>query len=221
MGRGMVKQAGIVAWLMGLAALIAITAWSGLDAVGHAVASVGWGILFVVVVRAVTVSLAGMGWWLLFPLKARPQLLTCISLRFVREATNTLLPLAQIGGDFIGAGLLTTLYAVPVTLAVASVIVDVLLQAATQFLFALVGLLALIALGGDATIVWAAALGLGIAGIMLLGFYFAQRGGGQRILHGVIRHLTGDRRWGAATIDGIYHNPVSYTHLTLPTNREV
>ena len=38
----MVKQAGVAAWLIGIAAVIAIMTWSGLDAVGHAVASVGW-----------------------------------------------------------------------------------------------------------------------------------------------------------------------------------
>ena len=202
----MAKRAGIVAWLMGLVALIAITAWSGLNAVGHAVADVGWGILFVVTVRVVTVSLAGTGWWLLFPLKMRPQLQTCIALRFIREATNVLLPLAQIGGDLVGAGLLT-LYAIPAALAVASVIVDVLLQAATQFLFAFLGLFVLIALGGDATLAWAAALGLGFAGTMLAGFYFGQRRGGQRILHFVIKRLTGDRKWGAlGTVDAVYQN---------------
>lgn len=202
----MVKQAGIVVWLMGLLALIAIATWSGLNAVGHAVANVGWGILLVVMVRGVTVSVAGTGWWLLFPPPTRPQLQTCIALRFVREATNVLLPLAQIGGDLIGAGLLT-LYAVPAALAAASVIVDVLLQAATQFLFALVGLLVLIALGGNATLTWVAALGLGIAGIMLIGFYLAQRHGGQRILHLAINRLTGDRKWRAlATVDAVYHS---------------
>ena len=65
----MVKQAGVAAWLIGIAAVIAITTWSGLDAVGHAVASVGWGILLVVMVRAVTVAVAGVGWWLIFPAK--------------------------------------------------------------------------------------------------------------------------------------------------------
>ena len=74
----MVKQAGVAAWLIGIAAVIAITAWSGLDAVGHAVASVGWGILFVVVVRGVTVAVAGAGWWLIFPPKTRPRLRTCV-----------------------------------------------------------------------------------------------------------------------------------------------
>ena len=112
----MVKQASAVAWLIGIAALVAVTTWSGLDAVGHAAASVGWGIFLVVMVRGVTVSMAGMGWCLLFPLKTRPQLRTCVSLRFIREAINVLLPMAQIGGDLIGMGLLT-LYGVPAALA--------------------------------------------------------------------------------------------------------
>ena len=159
----MVKQAGVAAWLIGIAAVIAITAWSGLEAVGHAVASVGWGILLVVVVRGVTVAVAGAGWWLIFPPQTRPRLRICVLLRFVREATNVLLPMAQVGGDVIGAGLLR-LYGVPGSLAAASVIVDVLLQAATQFVFAIVGLLLLIALGADATLAWVAATGLGLGG---------------------------------------------------------
>src|SRR2546430_15831311 len=65
----MVKQAGVAAWLAGIAAIVALTVWSGVGSVGHAVSSVGWGILLVVVVRAVTVLVAGAGWWLLFPPK--------------------------------------------------------------------------------------------------------------------------------------------------------
>ena len=202
----MVAQAGLVAWLAGIAALSAVTIWSGLDAVAHAVASVGWGILLVVIVRTVTVSLAGVGWWLIFPSKTRPQLRTCLLLRFIREATNVLLPMAQIGGDLIGAGLLR-LYAVPGALAAASVIVDVLLQAATQFLFAILGLLVLIALGADATLARVAAIGLGLAGLMLAGFYLVQRSSGQRILRFAIRRLTGDRKWRVlGTIDAVYQN---------------
>ena len=51
----MIKQAGVIAWLAGIAALVALTVWSGLDQVAHAIASIGWGILLVVVVRAGTV----------------------------------------------------------------------------------------------------------------------------------------------------------------------
>jgi putative membrane protein len=202
----MVKQAGVVAWLGGIAALIALAIWSGLDAVGHAISNVGWGILLVVMVRAVTVAVAGVGWWLLFPPKMRPQLGTCVLLRFVREGVNVLLPVAQVGGDLVGAGLLT-LYAVPGALAAASVIVDVLIQAATQFLFAIVGLLTLVALGADQTLAQSAAIGIAIAVLMLAGFYLAQRRGGQRILRSVVSRLAGDREWRVlGTIDAVYHN---------------
>ena len=202
----MVKQAGVVAWLGGIAALIGFATWSGLGAVGQAVSSVGWGILLVVLARAVALVVAGAGWWLLFPSKMRPQLRTCVVLRFVREATNVLLPLAQVGGDLIGAGLLT-LYAVPGALAAASVIVDVLIQAATQFLFAILGLLTLVALEADQALARSAAIGIAIAALMLAGFYLAQRRGGQRILRSVVTRLAGDREWRVlGTIDAVYQN---------------
>jgi putative membrane protein len=202
----MIAQAGVVAWLTGIAAVTAVIIWIGLDSVAHAVASVGWGIALVIVVRAATVSVAGVGWWMLFPPKARPQLGTCVILRFVREAANVLLPMAQVGGDLIGAGLLT-LYAVPGALAAASVIVDILIQAATQFLFAAIGLLVLVALGADATVARIAAIGLTLGGLLLAGFYLAQRRGGQRLLRLVITRLAGDRQWRVlGTIDAVYQN---------------
>ncbi len=202
----MVKQAGVIAWLGGIAALIGLVTWSGLGAVGQAVSSVGWGILLVVLARAVALVVAGVGWWLLFPSKMRPQLRTCVLLRFVREATNVLLPLAQVGGDLIGAGLLT-LYAVPGALAAASVIVDILIQAATQFLFAIFGLLALIALEASETLARSAAVGIAVATLMLAGFYLAQRRGGQRSLRAIVSRLAGDREWRVlGTIDAVYQN---------------
>jgi putative membrane protein len=202
----MVKQASVVAWLAGIAAIVALTIWSGVGSVGHAISSVGWGILLVVVVRAVTVLVAGTGWWLLFPAKVRPKFGTCVGLRFVREGVNVLLPVAQVGGDVVGAALLRS-YAVPGSLAAASVIVDVLVQAGAQFLFALAGLLILLALEADQALAQAAAVGLAVAALMLAGFYFAQRQGGQRILRWIVSRLAGDREWRVlGTIDAVYRN---------------
>ena len=44
----MVRQAGVATWLLGIAVCVGLTIWSGPDAVGHAVASVGWGIPLVI-----------------------------------------------------------------------------------------------------------------------------------------------------------------------------
>jgi putative membrane protein len=201
----MVKQAGVVAWLIGIAALLGLALWSGLDAVGHAFSSVGWGILLVVLVRAVTVSVAGAGWWLLFPAKLRPPLQTCVLVRFLREAANVLLPFGQVGGDLLGAGLLTLRTAVRAALAAASVIVDILVQAATQLIFAVLGLLVLFALEADQTLTHVAAIGLTVGALALGGFYLAQRWAGQRILRWAMNVLTGDLKGRVlVTIDAVY-----------------
>ena len=203
---GALKHIGVVAWCGGIVACIGLTAWSGIDEVENAVASVGWGMPFVVFTRATTVSIAGAGWWLLFPAGGRFRLRAAVLLRFVREAVNTLLPLTQVGGDIIGARLLT-FWAVPSPFAAASMIIDVLMQAATQFLFAVLGLVTLIALGADTTVAEIAAIGLALAPPMLGGFYLAQRRGGHRILHFVLSRLKSDGNWRVlGTVDVVYQS---------------
>jgi putative membrane protein len=117
-----------------------------------------------------------------------------VLIRFVREGANALLPLAQIGGDFIGARCLT-LHGVRGSVAAASVIVDVLLQATTQLVFALVGLVLLIAIGGNELIVWPIALGIAFAVPALGGFFLMQGQRGQQMLTRVLQAFAGDREW--------------------------
>ena len=73
---------------------------------------------------------------------------TCALLRWIRESINSLLPVAQVGGEVAGARLLT-FYGVPGSVAGASVLVDLLIQTATPFVFTLVGLALLVSFGGD------------------------------------------------------------------------
>src|SRR5262249_8783835 len=118
----------------------------------------------------------------------------CILLRLVREAANALLPLAQIGGDFIGARCLT-LRGTRGSLAAASVIVDVLMQAGTQLMFAIVGLMLLVKVGGDDLITWPVAIGISIAIPALGGFFVAQGAYGQRLLKKLLSFVAGERDW--------------------------
>jgi putative membrane protein len=189
-----IKHTGVIAWLVGITAVVGLTIWSGAGLVVQALASVGWGAVLVVMVRFATVSIAGVGWWLLFDPAMRPTLGTCVSLRFVREGINTLLPMAQVGGDLIGARLLS-FRGVPGPLAAANIIVDILVQAATQFQFAVIGLVALILLDGDGPVARGAAIGLAVAAVALAGFYLVQRTSGQRIIGRILNSLAGDRKW--------------------------
>jgi len=198
------RQATLIVWFAGMSVLIGLTIWYGADHVGEAIVSAGWAALLVVVVRAAAVAIAGAGWWLLFPADVRPSVLLCMGLRFVREGANALLPLAQIGGDFIGARCLA-LRGVRGTLAAASVIVDVLMQAASQLVFALIGLVLLIAIGGNELIVWPVAIGLALALPALGGFVLIQGEQGQRLVKWVLGKVAGDRQWLAfGAIDDLF-----------------
>jgi putative membrane protein len=188
------KHVTLVVWLTGMSVLVGLTVWSGADQVGHAIVSAGLATGLVVIARIVAVAGAGAGWWLLFPSELQPSLRICVLLRFVREATNALLPLAQIGGDFIGARCLA-LRGVRGTLAAASVIVDVLLQAATQLVFAIVGLVLLVAMGGSELVAWPVAIGIAIAIPALGGFFMMHGERGQRIVKNLLNLVARDREW--------------------------
>lgn len=187
------KRLTVVFSLIGLLLAAALIAWSDARSVGEAVAGAGWGVALVVLARIAAVAGAGLGWYSLFPAGLRPPLAVCALVRFVREAVNTLLPFAAVGGELIGARLLT-FFGVRGATAGASVIVDVMVQAGTQFAFALIGLAVLVALGGDATMVRAVAVGLALAVPALLGFYLAQRRGGHRLVQALVTRLAGEGR---------------------------
>ena len=199
------KRFTIIALILGACLTTALVASSGVREVAEAAASVGWGVLLVMLARAFAVAMAGVGWALLFPAPLRPPVRVCMLLRVVREGVNTLLPLTQVGGEFIGARLLT-FYRVEGALAAASVIVDLLMQAGTQFLFTALGLAVLIVLGGDQTIVRVAAIGLALAAPGLAGFYVAQRRGGRRLVQMLLTRFAADRRWLAVggAVDALY-----------------
>jgi putative membrane protein len=209
---GALKHVGVVVWCVGIAACIALAVWSGLDDIGQALASVRWGMLLVVLIRVTTVSIAGAGWWLLFPAAGSfpagrlLRLRSALLLRFIREGINTLLPLTQVGGDVISARLLT-FWKVPGALGAASIIVDVLMQAATQFLFTALGIVVLIALGTDRSIAWMAAMSLAVAAPLLGGFYYAQRHAGHRILRFILSRVSGDANWRLlGAVDTVYQH---------------
>ena len=83
------KRFLLVAAAVGLLLAIGFIGHEGFAAVAEAFTAVGWGLAAVVLLRAVQIAGAGLGWWCVFP-DARPPLTTCINVRFIREAINTL-----------------------------------------------------------------------------------------------------------------------------------
>jgi putative membrane protein len=162
---------------LGFVLLVGLIAYYGFEDVGRAVAATGWGLGLVVLTRAAEMIGAAKAWSFLFPSHVRISGLINVGLRLVREGINTLLPVAQVGGEFIGARLLRHC-GVPAGAAAASVIVDLFIQAVTQVGFTLTGLTILILLGSNSALVREVMIGLIFIATGLTGFFFVQRLGG-------------------------------------------
>ena len=175
------KRALIGAAGLGLVLAIAIIVYEGLGDVSRAFAAVGYGLITITMLRAVEIAGAGTGWWIVFPPKAGASLRLCVWLRFIREAINTLLPVAQVGGEIVGARIMT-FFNISAGLAGASVLVDMLMQVVSLFLFVIVGVGILATYGADDALVGSMMAGISLMGVALAGFFVAQRFGGAKLV---------------------------------------
>lgn len=190
-----------VTWMMaagagiGIGLAVWLVAANDVDAVTAAFARVGWGGLAAVVgVRIVIVALCGLGWARLLRGLTDVPVGIFLVLRWVREAINVLLPVASVGGDVLG-GRLVTFWGVTGGLAAAGILVDMLIQAATQAVFALVGVALLSRLTAPEAASLAAWSGRAvvISAVLLAAFFAVQRlGFARRIEAGLVALM---RRW--------------------------
>jgi hypothetical protein len=123
-------------------------------------------------------------------------------LRIVREGIDSLLPVAQVGGEIVAARLLRRL-GVSAPRADASIVVDVTLELLTQVMFLAAGLLALAALPGGAPTQpdaadagWAPTAWLlpavgGLAALLVLAQRFGALRGLELVARAVSRHVPG------------------------------
>src|SRR5215472_16993109 len=183
----------ILAAICGFALLTGLTVYYGFGAVVAAVASSRWATVLVVVARAAALAGAGIGWWALLPARqSGPS--AFVVLRFVREGINLFFPLAVIGGDVIGARLLTR-FGIVTNLAVASVLVDIFIQVVCLIVCVLTGVGIVASLIGSRTVTSTAIGLLAIAVPAVTGFFLTLNFGAFEPL---VRWLTGfgeKRQW--------------------------
>lgn len=180
--------------LVGLAILIALIAYFGYASVLKAVANVGWGAALVVAVRAISLCGAGAAWWLLLTPGADRGIWAFIGLRFIREAINTLVPVAQVGGDLIAARLLRS-PKINGSLAVASVLIDIFVQVVTLAVFALIGFGIVVDATGSAAMTDAAWGVVAFVIFMLTAFFLVLNFGASEPVIGWITALAERRNW--------------------------
>lgn len=175
----------------------------GVGPIASAVVAAGWGLLWVSLFRFVTITTDAAGWRALFAEPLRPALGPLVRTRWIGDSINSLLPVAQIGGDVARARLATRL-GVSGTHAGATVMVDFTLGLGTQLLYTLIGLGFLIQVAGKEqgrALVGALYWGLLAAALAITAFYAVQRGDLFQKLAPVIRVVGRGRVWSSLASD--------------------
>jgi hypothetical protein len=147
----LIGRAAILLLVLVLVVWVAVATWSDIrSALEHADRAL-WTVPVLVALHLVQLLLSSISWRILFTSMARPGLATFYRLRLIREGIDSLLPVAQIGGEVIGARLLTAT-GIPAAVAGASVVVDLTIELVGQIVFLLVGLSAFAFLPGYAQV---------------------------------------------------------------------
>ncbi len=188
------KLAIAITALAGLLAAILLIGYHGFLAVSDLLLTVGWGMVAVSVYHLIPVTFSSLAWRRVLRNTWRKSLLVFFWARSVREAVGSLLPVMQVGGEFVGARILT-FHGAKAGIAGASAVVDLTLETIAQFFFTLLGLLLLVLLGGSQqTVRWAAA-GLVVAALALGGFVVAQRKGMFKLFEDFIEKIADKWQW--------------------------
>ncbi len=133
------KRAVYITWAAGVAGTVVLIWTFGYSEVAAALAACGWGLLWVTLFRFFPLAIDAIAWGQLFRDEARPSFLSLFWIRWVGESVNSLLPVAQVGGDVVRARMVAR-GGVPGSTAAATVMVDFSIGILTQIIFCLVGI---------------------------------------------------------------------------------
>jgi putative membrane protein len=189
-----VKVAFAASAVLGVLLITVLIGYFGFEAVGQAFVSVGWGMLLLAAYQGFSILFSALAWRAVVRSVWDAPSGLFIWARWVREGVNTLMPVAQVGGDIVGARLLA-LNGAGGAVAGASTVVDKTIEVLTQFLFSLLGVGLILLVSSDRTLGWAVALALLIFCPMLVGFVIAQRMGMFRLLERLLLRLEANSAW--------------------------
>jgi putative membrane protein len=203
------KASVLISTLIGLAIIVALVVTSGPAEIGRAILTAGWGIVVVIALHFPQMICSGQAWRSVVPPPLVLSAPTFLGLRWIREGVNALLPVAQIGGEFVGARLMA-LRGVSLSAAGASVTVDLTLEMLSQVGFTLLGLALLLADLHDPQIIRWTLIGSLVALGILAVFILSQRFGLFALLEKGLLHLAKKQNWkGLKDVAGLHQDIVT------------
>jgi putative membrane protein len=197
---------GLTAWLLASYGIVRI-----FEVLAHA----GWlGIVAVIAFHLPQMLFSALGWQVIAGPGGRPgdpgapHLRVYLLLRWIREAVNNLLPLAQIGGEFVVARLLQK-RGVRLAQAVGGTIADLMLEMGTQVLFTVLGLVLLVRLVGHSDVSDIATRALLIAALVVAGAFVALWLGLAGVIERAVLRLGRSFGWPATGQIGGLHDALT------------
>ncbi len=190
----------------GLALAVWLLASYGVGRILDLLALAGWvGVLSVTLFHLVQVLFSAAAWRIIAgPTEPRPSLWRYGVLRWLREAVNNLLPVAQIGGEFV-AGRVLQRWGVPLAPAIAGTVADLTMEMLTQILFTLLGLVLLLYSVGHSNIADYVISFLGVACLVAAGFLGAQWLGLAAAIERGLMRLGRSLGWsGTGKVEGLH-----------------
>ena len=170
----------LITIVLGGPAIIVLVAWFGVQSIGAEVLQAAWVVPLTTALLFLQLYLSAIAWRIAVG-GSRPRVGRYFRIRWIREAVNSLLPVAQLGGNLVGIRLLVQ-RGVPGPAAGAGTTLDLTVEAVTQFLFTLAGFAVLAAFDPEkACAPWVKWALLTMAAA-LLSFIVAQRAGLLRII---------------------------------------
>jgi putative membrane protein len=161
---GAISISLIFAAFLGFLLVVFLIIHSGAAEVASAMLVLGWWLLPITLVHLAPLYLDAVSWRALFPASNRPGVMSFIGMRWIRESVSTLLPVAGVGGDVVGARLAHQ-SGVPGVQATASMVVDITVGASTQGVFVVAGVVLLAAgarADGAASMAWGLLIGAAV-----------------------------------------------------------
>ena len=171
---------------------VALAAWLlasyGVRNVADLLANAGWGIVAVVMFHWTQILFSAFAWRAIVqPLQPQPAIGEFVTLRWIREGVNALLPVAHLGGGVVAARLLHR-RGFGLASAVAGSVGDITMEVLTQILFTLIGLALLVLLVGESGVPRYVLGGVALTLVAAAGVVAGQRFGmAGRLERGIMR----------------------------------
>lgn len=185
------KKTGYILFFAGLVLFTAVLGYYGFFEIISALSMMGAGLFLVAASHLLPLFLDSLAWKpLLFNAENKIKIIHLLRARWVGESINSLLPAAQVGGDFVRARMLATHHGVNASVAGASVVVELTISVITQVLFTLMGIGCLLIMGEN-SMAWAASVGAMFLVLLTAGFITAQRLGMWKKFVGILSAIGG------------------------------